>query len=93
MEAAGIEPANDSDRSFGVIYAIEDEQRRIKIGWARNASRRLAILQTGNADELRLVGVIPGTVANERIIHELLVTDRLRGEWYRDSPDLRELFS
>ena len=37
------------------VYAIRDEQNRVKIGRSNDIWKRLSDLQTGNADELRFV--------------------------------------
>ena len=61
----------------------------VKVGISNNVERRLATLQTGNHEELRLVTVIgpydkPGTArVLEARIHVALCFEHVRGEWYR----------
>lgn len=61
---------------------------RIKIGWSRKVGSRIAQLQTGNSDPIRLLGVIPGGRAKERQLHEQFAHARLSGEWFDATPDL-----
>ena len=89
VEAAGIEPAQDSP---GWIYLICDDRRRCKIGYAINIAQRFSSLQTGNADELRLVGFIPGAPEDERDIQGMFSEDHIRGEWYEWSRELVRVF-
>lgn len=69
-----------------MIYFISDGEY-IKIGFTEDddAEKRLNALQTGNARELRLIGVIPGDKSVERILHNVLGSLRARGEWFRIS--------
>lgn len=55
----------------------------LKIGYARNVDRRLAVLQTGNPFELTLMAVLPNVPASaERLYHRALDQHRFRGEWF-----------
>lgn len=54
----------------------------IKIGWSLNPERRLAMLQVGNPERLKLVGAVAGTREDERRIHEVLAPEHIRGEWF-----------
>ena len=73
----------------GFIYAIEAEGREyIKIGFSTNVERRLAALQTGTPDELRLIAHWPGTLAEERQIHLKLKEWRIVREWFKASAEV-----
>jgi hypothetical protein len=61
----------------------------IKIGVAKDPGARLAQLQVGNPDRLRLRLIIPGTMADEGYIHSRLSAYRIGGEWFRYDGALR----
>jgi hypothetical protein len=76
----------------GAIYFIGcTETFRVKIGFTTgNVFERLAKLQTGSPTHLAYLGSLPGTLADERNLHSRFARDRVRGEWFRVSPQLRE---
>lgn len=70
----------------GVIY-IAKCQDFYKIGHTTgDAEHRLSGLQTGNPFRVELVGTIPGTVSQERNLHQRFAHKRERGEWFRLTP-------
>lgn len=61
----------------------------IKIGSAGDVTRRVAALQTGTPERLRVIARAPGVgVEGERELHRRFAHRRIRGEWFRPSPDL-----
>lgn len=60
----------------------------IKIGKANDPEARLAELQVGSPSALRLIGSIPGGIAEERALHARFSADRVRGEWFSPSAPL-----
>lgn len=67
-----------------VVYAIRAKATNVvKIGVSEDPDSRLASLQTANADELELMGYIPGSTTLEAAIHKLLSAYRVRGEWFQ----------
>jgi hypothetical protein len=75
------------------VYFISDGLTA-KIGFTdRAVTDRLRELQTGNPRSLEIVGVIEsGTMATESAIHRNWWADSVRGEWFKDSPALRDRF-
>ncbi len=74
-----------------MIYFIQSEAtNHIKIGFTESddASVRLATLQTGNANRLRLLGTIPGTLEDEKNLHRLFAAHRVSGEWFEPAPEV-----
>lgn len=63
----------------------------IKIGTSVNVDSRIATLQTGCPDELRLIARIRGGSGVERMLHQKFDRDRIRGEWFKPSSELVEL--
>lgn len=63
-------------------------KRRLKIGKTKNPEKRRKQLQTGNASEIRIEGVIkcssPGQAAEvEKAAHEHFKKHHIRGEWFK----------
>jgi hypothetical protein len=72
------------DPSF--VYVIQGEQGSpIKIGVAKNVKSRIAGLQTGNPQRLRLLHVLPGDGLLERALHQRLRESAIHGEWFGGS--------
>lgn len=74
------------------VYFIEaTTSGLIKIGSASNPVGRLAALQTGSPERLRLLGTEPGGAARERELHSIFAADRSHGEWFHPSEALLNL--
>jgi hypothetical protein len=74
-----------------MIYFIQagGPSGAIKIGYtARDPQARLADLQTGCPHLLALLGSAPGTMVEERKIHERFTSLRLQGEWFSATLEL-----
>lgn len=65
-----------------VYFVVNDHLTRVKIGVSVNPDSRLAQLQTGNAELLRLYGVVPGDYSVEGWLHRQFAEHRLTGEWF-----------
>ena len=74
-----------------VYFVQEGDAGPIKIGRASRAEARLARIQTGSSHELRLLCAVPGASVLERSFHVAFARDRLRGEWFRPTPELLRL--
>jgi hypothetical protein len=56
---------------------------RYKIGHTtRHPTERIRELQTGNPDDLVLIGVCPGGNKYERMFHKMFQSNKIRGEWF-----------
>lgn len=76
------------------IYVIGTLEKQ-KIGFSKNVERRLSTLQTGNSDLLRLHHAVdvPDDQARhvENTIHKEYSYLRIKGEWFRMSPEQARL--
>lgn len=70
-----------------VIYFIRSATA-IKIGMAKDAQRRLTVLQTSHPETLELVATCPGGRALEGEYHARFAEHRVRGEWFEPHPDI-----
>lgn len=80
-EGVGSHGRYQRDKHSEVTYLIQDEHSRVKIGCTVNLTYRLGLLQAGNADLLRVVGIIEGN--HETAMHDQFRALKIRGEWYR----------
>ncbi len=71
------------------VYFIQmGDDGPIKIGWALDVKKRLLDLQCGSPFELRLLLSRPGCDVEEGLLHRRFARSRLRGEWFRPSPEV-----
>lgn len=78
------------DPPIGWVYFVHARRSNlIKIGYTGRAPReRLAGMQVFSPERLVCLGVIPGTRATERKLHEKLAHRRSHGEWFRPTRGL-----
>lgn len=80
---------NQHMKTGGLIYFIQmGDSGPVKIGYAKDATnlaRRIHALQIGSVEPLFLRGVVRGSQRDEIAIHDELIGDRLRGEWFQVS--------
>jgi hypothetical protein len=72
----------------GSVYFIQAGGGDIKIGFSDNPAKRLAQLQTGQPQRLRLLATIPGDARREREIHARFARHRRQGEWFAPAPEI-----
>ena len=78
------EPApKGASRHAGVYFLYDPQENAMKVGTACNVNQRLCTLEVGNARDLVFIGSIPGGLEEERLIHQSMTEQRIRGEWYR----------
>ncbi len=83
---------NGDPQREGSLYFISSEtQGAVKIGFAEDTYARLKTLQTGNPDDLTLVGRIPCLAEAELLVHRNMLHKRLRLEWYRWDAEIETL--
>lgn len=79
------------------VYIIRAGNRgSIKVGVAGNVERRIAVLQTGNPFELKIMATIPcGSYAKayetESRIHKIFKRQRIRGEWFQGNIEFKRI--
>ncbi len=81
----------DGSGPFGWVYFIICvDVERCKIGFTKSdVDRRLKGLQTGSSSELIMLAKHPGTPDTERKLHEMFTANRIRGEWFEITDELR----
>ena len=75
------------------VYAILAPNIGIKIGYSSHPRRRLSNLNTASAVDLELLMAVPGTLAHEAYLLEILSPHRLRGEWFSLHADVYDLLA
>ena len=80
-------------REYKIFRELENGlkyTKNIKIGHAKNPLQRLSEMQTGNSNLLHIDVCIKSTVEAEKIIHNFFCENNIRGEWFFESPFLKE---
>lgn len=71
------------------IYFIQaGDGGPIKIGFSADPEKRLVKVQSDNAAECQLLGILPGGEAEELALHARLAGARIRGEWFAATPEV-----
>ncbi len=76
--------------------SLESINTGIKIGKTTDVDKRIALLQTGNKAKLHVLALLPQCSdyeIGERYLHRVFKRDRIRGEWFRNSPSLRNFIN
>lgn len=73
-----------------VYFVHAPENQAVKIGRAADPRRRIQILQVGSPGPVELLGWIRAKPADrlEAVIQGRFKRDRLRGEWFKATPEL-----
>jgi len=70
-----------ASKDEGEVYVIRCEDY-VKIGWSKTVKRRFNQISSCNPFPCELLGSTPGTVGDEGVLHLLLDTPRVKGEWF-----------
>jgi hypothetical protein len=79
-------PPSPSGRK-GKVYFIRAGDK-IKIGFSTRPLDRLKALQTAHPGCLEIIGIMHGAFSLEGRLHEQFSRYRIRGEWFRLSPEI-----
>lgn len=72
------------------VYFIESKSGLIKIGRSNRPHARFKAIKSMSPEELTLLGTIPESVVTESQLHKKFAHLRQHGEWFSDSPELRD---
>jgi len=70
-----------------VYFILNRRAKAFKIGISQDPKRRMRGLQSANADELEMLGVMDGGIEKEDSIHTMLWKYWIRGEWFKWCPE------
>lgn len=72
------------------LYFIEAlaGDRPIKIGVAKDVTARMWNLRVGSPFDMAVLASVPGGTSLEVLVHKQLKASRIRGEWYRRTPEV-----
>lgn len=71
----------------GDIYFVR-AGNHVKIGHSKSHQGRLASLKTGNHEDLKVIGIVPGAPEDEKKMHKRFQKYRVRGEWFKIEGEL-----
>lgn len=76
-----------------IVYFAKSYDGYVKIGKSDEPERRIAQLQTGNPQPIRLIGWLRSLSGFEVSLHRLHEEDRVSGEWFRHSDHINDTIS
>lgn len=71
-----------------VYFLLSHDTGQIKIGFSKHVERRVQVLKTAAAKGATCLGVLLGTRALERRIHQMYAVLRTKGEWFHGRSEL-----
>jgi hypothetical protein len=63
----------------------------VKIGFGKRPDHRLSHIRIGSPFPVDFIGTIPGARLTERYLHQRFAAERVRGEWFRQTPEIRTI--
>lgn len=73
-----------------VYFMFNPKTSLIKIGFSRCPTSRKDCLNTEHKTKLEILGMVPGTMHDERMMHFKFWEHRSHHEWFFDFPSIRE---
>jgi hypothetical protein len=83
--------ANAERRS--IFFYFVEVHGHIKIGIATKWKKRLSALQVSSPFQIKRLLVLDAYRGFERELHEKFAEFHVRGEWFKDSPEIREFIA
>jgi hypothetical protein len=80
---------NQFEKREPAIYFVAN-QGFIKIGWTVNWPSRISNLQVSSPTPIEVLLILGRPKVYERTMHHQFKKYRVRGEWFQDSPEIRE---
>lgn len=71
-----------------VYFIQQGEFGLVKIGYSKNPTHRLMVLQTAHGERLSMRACAPGGKEQEHALHERFTHLRVAGEWFRPGEEL-----
>src|SRR6266851_612069 len=82
---------NTNNKSSVIYFIRKGLNGPIKIGYTSSSvEQRIAQLQTGHHEKIYLLGTIPGSMSDEKAIHNELSEYNIQGEWFDPKAELLE---
>jgi hypothetical protein len=82
----------DAGKKIGYIYFLLSEKTgAVKIGFTRGTiEKRLKNTSAWSPYDYDVLKIIDGTMIEERALHKMFVADKIRGEWFHYSDELKK---
>ena len=71
-----------------IYFAQSGKNGPIKIGLSEHPTKRMADLNRGSSEPVRLLGTRRGDHSEEKFFHKLFKDYKLNGEWFEPVPEL-----
>ena len=80
------------DGKIGNVYFLAaGDSGAVKVGYAGDIEARLASIQTGNHHAVTVLFSIAAVHYAEKVLHNVLMPQRIRGEWFRHGDEVEHL--
>lgn len=73
-----------------IYFLLSKDTNRVKIGFSTNLSTRIKDLVLMNGTDLELIAYKIGNQTDEAELHRLFIKDRLYGEWFNYSKNIKQ---
>ena len=84
----------ESSNGVSYVYLMHSVKDNLyKIGFSANPIKRLKTLQTGNGNEIKLIGLLRGGVIQEKAIHEYFKDLKIKNEWFKADERILDFFN
>lgn len=78
-------------KSGYIYFLLSEKMDAVKIGFTRGKiEKRLREWKTWHPYDFDVLKVLEGTMIEERLLHRRFWKDKIRGEWFRYSEELKE---
>jgi hypothetical protein len=91
-QARAILERRNWDQGGEFVYFIQ-VRGMVKIGFSSMILNRMSKLASSSPTRVQVLAIMLGGRDTERKIHETLATDRIKGEWFRRSDDVRRMIA
>ncbi|TKD50242.1 GIY-YIG nuclease family protein [Sphingomonas baiyangensis] len=88
QETAHMATRNLYEMPCYTYFVSEGPRGPIKIGSTTDPARRLATMQIGNSQKLKMFGLVLAKASPEARWHQRFAAQRLGGEWFKRTPEL-----
>lgn len=75
---------------MGFVYFVRSGDF-VKIGWSQSPDIRLAAIKNASPHDIAVVGVHPGSRADETNLHRKFLLHHHRREWFRWAPEIQHV--
>jgi len=81
----------DENAHRGIVYFITADDDTVKVGYTTHLGKRFADLKTGSSKAMAIMDYVRADKRVEAAIHKELQSERLSGEWFKETDKTLDL--